>query len=463
MNVFARLSILLVFVTGADAYQESEGVVQIGNRLSFRSSVLDEERTLLVSLPRSYPNAAVKYPVIYVLDGSSLFQTAVTASHFLAYNSYIGAMPEAIIVGVVGTNRDRDMPVPQILLQSQGHKNFLRSIVHEIIPFISSRYPVNGLNILVGHSQGGLFATYAGTEMPELFKGIVSLDAPITVVPSVLEDIRKKLTQNRPRKYFSAESLYGWGAEFGALSKQTGIGQTKIDGETHETMPYKGIYDGLRFLFSDHVTGQNELSLKYLQSYYRSLSEAWSCEYAVPLSVLMHQAVPMMLGRSKKNEAVELLTYAELTYGASSATEDAMKKALSITSGPDERVEYYLKLPSPSDEAVRPLKGRWSGSLIVPGGMDAEIVWEIRNTDGRNILTMNVMNSFTIKNDFLQIFPTGEIRWGRKHQSGGVYLSVGRLSRDGQVIEGTEELIGHQRADGEPPFVPNRFRFTRVK
>jgi hypothetical protein len=463
MKMLSLLPLLIAVVSVLHGQQDQGTIIPLGERLVFRSAILNEERSLLISAPRSFPAAKVTYPVIYVLDGASLFPSVVAASQFLAYNSYVGVMPEAVIVGIVNTKRDRDMPVPQVFLQTQDHAAFLRSIAQEVVPLIASRYPVNGLNVLIGHSQGGLFATYAGTEMPDLFKGIIALDAPVTVVPAVLKTLRLKMEQRRPVKYYSAEALYGWGSELGLLSKSADVGQQKIVGETHESMPFKGIYDGLRFLFSDHIPSQTDGTLKGLQTYYGALSERWGSDYAVPGSVVMHQSVPMMLGRSKKTETLELLQWYDRMYGASAESKAAGEKAASITAGPDERVEYYLNLPSPSDDAVRPYLGTWSGTLVVPGGMDTRIEWEIKKNDGRYVLAMNVMDSFILKNDFLQISKEGELRWGRKHQSGGLYLSVARLSKDGKTLEGTEDLIGHHLAEGEPPFVQNRFKFTRIK
>lgn len=454
--------LLLLSVAFLFPQKQSSDVIDAGSMLSLHSNILNEDRTVSISLPRSYLRATVKYPVIYVLDGNSLFQITVAAGNFIAYNSSVGQMPEAIVVGIVNTNRDRDMPVPQRFFKTGGAHDFLAFLSKELVPFINAKYPVNGLNILIGHSQGALFATFAGVEESKLFKGIIALDAPVTVIEDVKRSLQQAMIEHPPQKYYSAESLYGWGKESNGLFERPGFKQATIEGESHETMPYKGIYDGLRYLFQDHLSAQNDLTVKNVQEYYKKLSAQWSCDYAVPEKVLLNQAIPMMVGRSKKAESRELIEYYERLYGANAASRGMTTKVNSLTSGPDERVDYYLNLPAPSEESVKTYLGKWAGTLIVPGGMDTDIQWEIKKVNGQYVLVMNVMNSFILRNDFLQVRGKNELVWGRKHQSGAIYLSIATLSADGQVLEGTEDLIGHHRAVGEPPFVQNKFRFTRV-
>ena len=52
---------------------------------------------------------------------------------------------------------------------------------------------------------------------------------------------------------------------------------------------------------------------------------------------------------------------------------------------------------------------------------------------------------------------------GRKLNSVGIYLSIGKLSADGQILPGTEDLIGFRMPEGFPPFKPNSFEFKKVK
>ena len=73
---------------------------------------------------------------------------------------------------------------------------------------------------------------------------------------------------------------------------------------------------------------------------------------------------------------------------------------------------------------------------------------------------MGKSNSFS---DFLLVTATNNLSWARKHDGGGIYLSIGKLSYDGQTITGTEDLIGFKMPEVIPPFEPNTFEFRKIK
>lgn len=454
---------LIVSISFIFAEQDDSSNIKVGKSFFIHSVILNEERKINISFPKSYPSTKISYPVIYVLDGGALFVPTVGTVQFLNYASYVGQIPEAIVVGILNTNRDRDMPVPQKFMRTDGAKKFLSFITQELVPLINTEYPVNGLNVLIGHSQGGLFATYAGLEESKLFRFVISLDAPITVVPEVLDTFRQRMIQPSQLHYYSGETLYGWGKELPKHNGSKEYFQIRIENETHETMPYKGIYEGLRFLFKEHVPRMNDLSLASLNEYYSSLSKKYSCEYGIPEKVLINQAIPMMMGRLKKKESLELIDFYESVYGRNINSQEIAVKANNITAAPDDRVEFYLNHPEPSAESLKPFLGKWKGTLIVPGGMNTDIVWNIQRKEGRYCIEALIMNEFKITNDFLVIINKREIHWGRKHQGGGIYLSKGILSNNGLSIQGTEDLLGHHLSEGEPKFIQNNFQFKKIE
>ena len=74
---------------------------------TFASSLLGESRTYFVHLPDSYVRSPTqRYPVIYVLDGTSQSTHTAASAEVMAR---IGAMPEAIVIGIPsGEARNRD-------------------------------------------------------------------------------------------------------------------------------------------------------------------------------------------------------------------------------------------------------------------------------------------------------------------------------------------------------------------
>lgn len=429
--------------------------------ITLNSSVLKEPRKVMIYVPEQSMKKQT-YPVVYVLDAESLFPYTISANKFMHFSSSLPQMPEAIVVGILNTNRNRDMPVPQEMSATNGAKNFLDFIASELSPYINQQYPANGLNVLIGHSQGGLFATYAGLEQPGLFPFILSLDAPMTVNEALLKQYKQKLIASCRLNYFSAETKFGWRNDFSPGANCNSYVQGRIEGETHETMPYKGIYDGLKFLFREYIPPQQDVPLTALQEYYNGLSKKYNCNYEIPAPVLL-AAARQNVNQSKKDYAVDIINYYNEKYGENSQSAELFIKANAITKGPDERVSFYLKHPSASEIELKPFMGKWKGVLHVPGGEDMSMVCEIRKVNDKYVWFARVMNQFDDISAFLVVKGQKELAWGRKHDSGGIYLSTAQLSADGQKLTGSEVMVGVNFPEGMAPHMPNTFEFTRVK
>ena len=89
---------------------EAQGAQTISD--SIYSKTLNEHRDFWVQLPDNYnPDSALKYPVIYLLDGFSLQNTLQTV-----YGNYWGHyLPHMILVGISNReNRTRDLTTSTI-------------------------------------------------------------------------------------------------------------------------------------------------------------------------------------------------------------------------------------------------------------------------------------------------------------------------------------------------------------
>lgn len=137
------------------------------------SKVLAEQRKLLVHLPQGH-DSTQKYPVMYVLDGTSQDFTIAGISEIL---NRAEVVPEMIIVGIPNIDRNRDLTPHYIRQDTEGEifgkgDRFLSFLTDEAIPFIESKYPVNQYRMLAGHSRAGLFTYYAYLEQPETFDAV---------------------------------------------------------------------------------------------------------------------------------------------------------------------------------------------------------------------------------------------------------------------------------------------------
>ena len=102
---------------------------------------MNEERRVIIHLPRNYSkDSSRKYPVMYVLDGTS--QDQHTADKITVLSD-AGLIPSAIVVGLPNTrgNRERDQ-TPPFMRRDVNDPNsafgaadkFLSFIEKELIP-----------------------------------------------------------------------------------------------------------------------------------------------------------------------------------------------------------------------------------------------------------------------------------------------------------------------------------------
>lgn len=145
---------------------------------SMHSGVLGEEREYLVHLPASYQRALTRrYPVLYVLDGSSQDLHTAASAELLAR---IGVMPEVLVVGipnVSGAGRQRDYTPPGMRQDidepdsPEGQADrFLSFLKAELIPRIERDYRADGRRMLAGNSRGALLVVYSLLAAPALFE-----------------------------------------------------------------------------------------------------------------------------------------------------------------------------------------------------------------------------------------------------------------------------------------------------
>ena len=128
---------------------------------------------IYVRLPEGYAaEPSKRYPIVYLLDGDSLFPV-VGANHiFLTIDD---KMPEAIVVGIAygsfakPVNRrhiDFMPPGPE----ESGAAAFHRFLEMELLPKVEGRYRADpSKRILFGQSRGGAMILYSAFTRPDLF------------------------------------------------------------------------------------------------------------------------------------------------------------------------------------------------------------------------------------------------------------------------------------------------------
>ncbi len=254
--------IVLLFVSATFSFAQPDDTPFSGVRYrKLHSTVLGEDRTLLVRLPAEYDKTAKSYPVLFRLDGSTnFFLHTVSAVEYLVDMRDQKADP--IIVAIENTDRNRDMD------PERDADNFIRFIKTELIPYLDNNYRTNGFRILAGQSFSSLFSLYSFLKEPGLFDAYV-LGSFGLYKPSLLPLFQRELAKSPnlkkvTKKYFfigNAQSdAYDEdgsrtkrGAQFldelsGSVPGAVMLKVVVYDNEGH--VPYPFVYEGLKWLYS---------------------------------------------------------------------------------------------------------------------------------------------------------------------------------------------------------------------
>ena len=148
----------------------------LGTVHTIHSNKLKEDRVLNVYLPEGY-DKSVKYPVIYLLDGSADedFIHIVGLVQFNTF-SWINRMPKSIVVGIANTHRKLNFTAAsnreidrKLVPSNGGSADFIDFIENELQPYINQTYPTTETKTIIGQSLGGLLATEILFTRPRLF------------------------------------------------------------------------------------------------------------------------------------------------------------------------------------------------------------------------------------------------------------------------------------------------------
>lgn len=323
MGVFV---VLLVFSSSAVGQTPVSSGVE---KLTIKSEVLGEERTILVRTPPGYETNKARYPVLYMTDGDVHIGHTGSTVEFLARN---GRMSELIVVGITNTNRLRDLSPthvktvnPDGALQfpnSGGGDKFLKFIETELIPDIEKRYRVVPYRVLAGHSLGGVFAIHAMVSRPELFNAYVAVSPALhwdnQAVVKRAEDFFKARKEMNTTLYISL------GREPGPIDdafhqfKQV-LTRNQIKGleweaqqmedEDHGSVVLRSHYSALRKVYDgwqmprDPDTGVVAGGLKGVEDHYGKLSKKFGFTIPAPEN-LINQVGYQLLFAEKPEEAI---------------------------------------------------------------------------------------------------------------------------------------------------------------
>jgi uncharacterized protein len=152
-----------------------------GDYFEWASESVGRSFHIYVRLPLSYGEGEGPYPVVYLLDGDSLFPILAANQLFLEYDD---GLPEMIVVGIAygsfdsPVNRrgyDFSAPAADADEDQGGAPAFHAFLKDELIPAVQARYDADpDRTILFGQSRGGYMVLYSAFTEPDLFWGRIA-------------------------------------------------------------------------------------------------------------------------------------------------------------------------------------------------------------------------------------------------------------------------------------------------
>ena len=264
------MALILVnpFVSGQvqtiDQIKTEPVTVNTGITFKLHSIAMNEDRTIMIGVPEDYATSNKKYPVLYLLDAQWGFSSTVQTLGWLSNPRY-GMIPQMIVVGIhTGVNRERNLTPTQNKENKLGGgaDKLYQFIKEELIPFVDKNYRTYNYRVIGGASLGGLFVMYAFERDPQLFNGYLSMSPAMWWDNGVMLKRTKDLLSKYPNlhnRVYLALTNEGSGMGVDSLayilgkygSKELIWKFDKQQQEVHETVTYKGTWDGMKFLLAD--------------------------------------------------------------------------------------------------------------------------------------------------------------------------------------------------------------------
>jgi uncharacterized protein len=378
MRTLAAIAMALS-VAAASVSAAAAEPITIGEKVTIQSKILGEERTILISTPANYERGSERYPVLYMTDGDAHLTHARGTVDFLSRN---GLMPDMIIVGVVNTDRLRDLTpthwtpsakagAPRETNTSGGAGKFLDFFAKELFPYVESHYRTSPYRIFAGHSLGGVLALHIMVARPNLFNAYIAAspwlmwddDWTLRATETFFTDLRvfpktlfvtmanDEAGDPKPTRFDRLCAILG-----GVRADGFSWGSMLMEDEDHGSVVLRSYYWGLRKVFEgwrppvDPKTGRYAGTLADLKSHYAALGKRLGVPVPPP-----EQAVNLvgyqLLQSGSAEEAITFFRYDVELYPESPNVYDSLGEALERAGRMEEALSSYGKAVEKAQQA----------------------------------------------------------------------------------------------------------------
>jgi hypothetical protein len=336
--------------------------VSIGAFRLLHSDVLDEDRTLLVCLPKDYGEAGMSYPVLYVLYGGQIRGYFAEAVHIVDRLSEEGSMPKMIVVGVENLDRYRDLSALGRPGMPSGIEPFSRFVTEELLPFVEREYRTKDYRVLIGPQAGAEFGFYTLAKRPGLFDAFI-LENPfrsdqvhdmlVEMMSSLLEEGLPSFTfvqitaSDRAGPLDTTEQA-GYMHAFDELVEENDPHNltliTHYMEDSQDFLPLLKVREALRELFREYrFPGDREVrGLPDITSHYSALSERFGFEVDVP-EMTLYMKADELSKMSADDSAREILDYLIEAYPTSVSGHWGLANLHREMGNREQALEHYRK------------------------------------------------------------------------------------------------------------------------
>ena len=318
--------ILFLMINSLLFAQKDNAPITAGFYKNIDSKVLNENRQLLIKLPKGYEESTLSYPVVYLLYANyeeQYFLDVVSTLYRLGNGS---STPQFLLVGIGNTDRYRDL-LPELNKDTpSGISNFTKFLDEELFPFVEENYRIKPNKILVGPQAGANFGLYTLFTNPNMF------DAYIITNPFRWQGGREKLFSNI-ENYLSRNKslnkfLFITHDDDDKLEREGNNYIEKFKGiinnykpkdfrvtynfleEGYDFISPLGLKKGLKTLFTNYWLPENHnlITLSDFKNYYKNLSKEIGFELDLPeLQLTLH--CDKLIKEEKYNSAIEFLDF----------------------------------------------------------------------------------------------------------------------------------------------------------
>lgn len=211
-----------------------------------------------VALPENY-DSTKKYITLYVLDGETDFDYVANQCELISAQY---GESNILVVGIgYGNDRSLDYTPTVAMSNGGGAEPFMQFIKNELIPRMESEFGADTLRqnrILLGHSYGGLFATYAFTKYNAVFGNYFILS------PSIWYDNEVMLQMEQQYRDVNADQ-----------HQLVFMGLGELENSGRMLAPYMALYQTLQAHYTDmQIMSHFEPHVDHLGSKFPNITEA---------------------------------------------------------------------------------------------------------------------------------------------------------------------------------------------